>query len=94
MWKGLNVMKVRLTVEENVRYTAEIIIEQPETLSNADLEVILESVESRCKSDQAKSIAYLLEHEHGIKIIEVNDNFPDSPSDSELEIIDVSDVKE
>lgn len=87
-------MKVRITVEENVRYQSEIIIEQPETMSNDDLDEILSEAERSCRRESAKDVAYVLEERFGVKVLEVTTGFPDSPDDSELEIIDVSNVKE
>lgn len=34
-------MKVKLTIEENLRYESEIIIEQPESMSDGELEDII-----------------------------------------------------
>jgi hypothetical protein len=85
-------MKAKLTIEETLRYESEIIVEQPESMSDEQFEAILSKVERA--SDDAKDIAYYLQEKFGIKVIEVKSGFPNSPSSSELEIIDVSNIKE
>lgn len=87
-------MKVRLTVEETVRYQTEVVIEQPETMSDEELNNILDRVERQCRHDSGPDIAFVLEKEYGIKIHKVSSGFPDNPCDSELEIIDVSNIDE
>jgi hypothetical protein len=87
-------MKVKLTIDESVRYQSTIIIDQPDNMTDDDLEEILKKVEKLCRMDgSAQDVADYLEH-YGIKVLEVNDAFPNHPSGSELEIIDVSDYKE
>jgi hypothetical protein len=88
-------MKVRLTIDETVRYQSTIIIEQPEDMTDDELEEILKKVERKCSRDgSVKDVAFFLKEEYGIDVLEVNDSFPDNPTDSEVEIIDVSDVRE
>jgi|GEM_PF-2914883 hypothetical protein len=87
-------MKVALTIEENLRYQSEIVIEQPESMSDQELNSILDKVERLCRDESAKDVAYVLSSKFGIKVHSVSTGFPGSPNDSELEIIDVSNVNE
>jgi hypothetical protein len=87
-------MKVRLTIDETVRYQSTIIIEQPEDMTDDELEEILEKVNRLCHIDgSVQDVAIALE-KYGIHVVKVNNSFPGEPSGSELEIIDVSDVRE
>lgn len=87
-------MKVRVQIEETLKYHSEIIVEQPETMSDEEFDRILGKIERDVINESAKDIAYVLEKDYGIIVIEVSTGFPDSPDNSELEIIDVSNVKE
>ncbi|HHY72670.1 MAG TPA: hypothetical protein GX497_05500 [Bacillus bacterium] len=84
--------KVELTIEENIKYRGEVIIKQPNTMNDDELEEIVRKVEKECKYDSAKDVAYVLENTYGINVLEVSSGFPDSPDDSELEIVDITDI--
>ncbi len=85
-------MKVRLTIETNVRYQSEIIVEQPETMPDEDFEAILDNVERSCRTDNVEDVASVLEVTYGIKLLDIRTGFPDSPDYSDLEITDVENV--
>jgi FKBP-type peptidyl-prolyl cis-trans isomerase (trigger factor) len=88
-------MKVRITVEETLKYTDEIVVEQPESMSDAEFDRIIEQAERNLGYDgTAKDLAYLLEERYGLKIVDQSENFPDSPMSNDFEIIDVMNVKE
>jgi hypothetical protein len=88
-------MKVRITVEETLKYTDEIVVEQPNTMDDEEFEEILQRAERSIGYDgSAKDLAYVLKEKYGIKVIIQSDNFPDSPDSSELEIVDVMNVRE
>lgn len=87
-------MKVGLSIEEKIRYSSEIIVEQPDSMPDKEFEDIISKVERSCRYDSAEDFALVLEDKYGIKVLEVSSGFPNNPSDSELEIIDVRNVKE
>jgi hypothetical protein len=87
-------LKVRLQIEEVLTYQSEIVVVQPGDMSDEQFEGILEKVERDSRNESVKDIAYALERDYGIKVEEISTEFPDSPSGSEVEIIDVSNVKE
>jgi hypothetical protein len=86
-------MKVRITVEETLRYQEEIIVEQPENMTDEEFENILEEAERRNRDGTTGDLAFELE-EYGLKIVDYSKSFPDSPRDVDLEVIDVTNVKE
>ncbi|QIW88663.1 hypothetical protein P59_065 [Bacillus phage P59] len=88
-------MKVRITVEETLKYTDEIIVEQPESMSDADFDKVIEQAERSVGYDgTAKDLAYVLEERFGLKIVDQSENFPENPMSNDFEIIDVMNVKE
>jgi hypothetical protein len=87
-------MKVRLTIEETLKYQEEIIVEQPDTMSDGEFEGILVKAERESREYGVEDLAFVLSEKYGLKIVDSSKNFPDSPRDNELEIIDVSNVKE
>ncbi|SHN77571.1 hypothetical protein [Desulfitobacterium chlororespirans] len=84
-------MKVKIVVEETLTYIDEIIIIQPETMSDEELEQIIKRVEKQCR--EASDVAYVLESRYGLKVVERTDNFPESPDRSEIEITDIEEVE-
>lgn len=85
--------KVKITVQEVIKYHGEIIIEQPDDMSDDELSEILGEVEKENQDGTVGDIAYDLQKKFGVNVIYCQSNFPDSHHDSELEIYDVSNVK-
>ena len=85
--------KVEIQVEETTRYEDEIVVIQPEKMTDEEFEQILDVAERRNRSTNsgAKELAYDLKR-LGLKIESQTFNFPDSPRSSELEIINVRDI--
>lgn len=79
--------KVKLTVEERLVYVNEIVVEKPEGIPDEEFKAILNKVERTC--DDTRDVVWALKHRHGLKIVSVTNNFPDSPDVDELEIVDV-----
>ena len=86
--------KVAIQVEENIRYEDEIIVIQPNEMTDEQFEEILSKAEklNRLYEGGANNLAVILE-DLGLKVEEQSCNFPDSPRSSELEIVDVRDIK-
>ena len=88
-------VKVRMSVEETVKYRSVITVEVPDGLGGEEMNKILDKVESKHKYDGgAKDIAHTLKNSHGFEVVEVDSGFPDSPSGSEVEIEDFTFVKD
>jgi hypothetical protein len=81
--------KVVIQVEETIRYEDEIIVVQPQGMSDEEFENALNKAEKKNKTYDggAKDLASILD-DMGIKVESQSFNFPESPRDSELEIID------
>jgi hypothetical protein len=84
-------MKVKISITETLKYQEELIVIQPENMTDAEFEHILDGAEKQCNS--ADDMSYFLER-YGIKTTGITKSFPDSPFYEELEIDDVEDLKE
>jgi hypothetical protein len=86
--------KVEIQIQETLRYEDEIIIIQPEEMTDERFEEILDNAEKRNRQHEggAKDLVSILSS-MGLKIESESFNFPESPRDSELEIINVRNVK-
>jgi len=82
--------KVKLTVEERQVNVNEIIVEQPENMSNEEFKEILNEVERTC--EDTGEIAWDLEERYGLRIISVD--VANDPYDAfeEVEIVDVNEM--
>jgi hypothetical protein len=79
--------KVRISIEENLRYQREMIIEVPDDMTEDKLNTILDKSQRRAQS--AGDIPYIVESlNKDIKIVECPDEDLSSPWDSEIEIDD------
>ncbi|MDQ0254904.1 hypothetical protein J2S74_002286 [Evansella vedderi] len=85
-------MKVGIYVEQKVVFRSDVIVEQPESMSDRVFESIIGKVERF--NEDIRDFTQILESEHGIKVLKVSSGFPDSPDTSEIEIIDVRNIKE
>ena len=85
--------KVAIQIEETLRYEEEIVVIQPKGMSDGEFEQILSLAERKNRyTGGASDLAMILEN-LGIKVVEQTSSFPDSPRHSEMEIIDVRNVK-
>lgn len=86
--------KVVIQVEETIRYEDEITVIQPEEMTDEEFEMVLSKAERSIRHLEggAKDLAHALE-QLGLKIELQTFSFPGSPRNSELEILDVRDVK-
>ncbi|MFJ5625423.1 hypothetical protein ACIQD3_22600 [Peribacillus loiseleuriae] len=86
--------KVCIQIEEKICYEEEIIVIQPNNMSDDEFEKALEKAEKETNLYEggAKDMASILRNA-GITVESESFNFPDNPRDSELEIIDVRDAK-
>ena len=64
--------KVKITVEERKVHVNEIIVEQPEDMSNEEIKKIIKEVERKC--EDTEGIAWTLEEYYGLSIISVDVN--------------------
>lgn len=83
--------KVVLTVEEKLIYNHEITVIQPEGMSDESFERLIGQVE-RWSSD-FDDLVYKLS-KSGVTIVETCENSPESPSDAEVEVVDINDLYE
>ena len=84
-------MNVKITLQEKVTYTNEIIVKLPEFMSDEEFEEIIGKVEMECRSNSAKEVASILKNRYGIEIMELSSNFPENPDFSLIEITDIED---
>ena len=86
--------RVSITIEEVVKYTDEVIVVQPDNMSDNDFDKLLNRAERTCKrtGGSASDFAIILE-ELGLEVAEYSTSFPDCPSDVEFEILDVISIK-
>ncbi|MGE7305795.1 hypothetical protein ACQKJG_18400 [Priestia megaterium] len=87
-------MKFQISVSETKSYETQFIVEKPEGMSQEWFDDIIDKVETECKYDNGKSVAYILQDKYGIKTVALGTNFPDSPTNSEIEITDVREAKD
>jgi len=86
--------KVIIQVEEQLRYHEEIEVIQPDGMTDAEFDDLINKAERQNRSNSTtEDLAYSLE-ELGLEAKKVTDNFPRDPHDWDLEIVDVRDKKE
>ncbi|PGU98934.1 hypothetical protein [Bacillus thuringiensis] len=81
-------VKIKLKIEETVKYEDEIIIEVPKTVTKEQFDGILDKLEKEYNSDTSKDVAHALKEKYGFTITKQSYSFPDAPSSHELEIVD------
>lgn len=86
--------KVEIRVEERISYEDEIVVIQPDSMSDEEFDSLVEKAEKKNRrfDGGAKDFAYYLE-EFGLEIESHSYSFPESPMSSDFEIVDVRDVK-
>lgn len=84
-------MKVKLIVEETLKYRHELTLDYSGDINEDRFEEILDEVTREC--DDFSDIEFVLNKRYGMNIIESISSFPENPDDQECEIIDVEDVE-
>jgi hypothetical protein len=84
-------VRVRINVDEVIKYQTVIEAEMPEGMSDEDFEEILGRAEAKGRFEPASDLVYTLER-IGIQAEVVEDNYPDNPYSSEIEITYVEDI--
>ncbi|MGV3094198.1 hypothetical protein [Bacillus licheniformis] len=85
--------KVKVFVEENVRYWSEIIVDVPEDMNVDVFEDILDTTEKEVNDSQGNVSDMVSAFEdQGLKVVDYEDNFPEDPIMSEISIYDAMDV--
>ena len=82
--------KVKLTVEERKVHVNEIIVEQPEDMSNEEIKKIIKEVERKC--EDTEGIAWTLEVYYDLRIISVAVNNNICDAFEEVEVVDVREM--
>lgn len=82
--------KVTIQVEETVRYENEIVVIQPDGMTDDDFDNVLGKAEreNAVFHGGVYDLAMILERD-GIEVLPQSFNFPGNPLTSELEIVDV-----
>ncbi|MDP4087360.1 MAG: hypothetical protein Q8934_22610 [Bacillota bacterium] len=85
--------KVRLSIQETLKYQRDMIIEIPDDMSESTLNSFLDKAQR--KAQAAIDVGYILEDFNDeINVIEQPDESTDSPCDTEIEIDDFDFIKE
>lgn len=85
--------KVKVFVEENVRYWSEIIVDVPEDMNVDVFEDILDTTEKEVNDSQGDvSDMVSVFEDQGLRVVDYEDNFPEAPIMSEISIYDAMDV--
>lgn len=85
--------KVKVFVEENVRYWSEIIVDVPEDMNVDVFEDILDTAEKEVNDVQGNVSDMVSAFEdQGLKVVDYEDNFPEAPITSDIRIYDAMDV--
>ncbi|EJR25252.1 MULTISPECIES: hypothetical protein [Bacillus cereus group] len=79
--------KVTLEIEETLKFVDEIVVEVPETLTEDQLQDVLNKLERECGDASSKDVAFSLKEKYGFQIVGQSYSFPDAPSSHELEIV-------
>lgn len=80
--------KIKLEIEETLRYDRSMIIEVPESISEDELDTILDRAERAFGSQDVSNIL----SRAGIKVLNEPDSDPSSPKTVELEITDITEM--
>lgn len=86
--------RIKLRIEESVTYESEGVIEVPDDLTESQLNTILDDTQKKVYDCQAGDVFYHLNRDHGFKTVSQSSGFPDSPSDSQLEITEYEEVED
>lgn len=86
--------KVEIQVEKTFKYEYEIVVIQPDGMTEDEFNTLLSKAERDTREFEggAKEFAYAL-CRLGFKVEKQSFSFPDSPSDSEFEILNIRDIK-
>lgn len=84
-------MKVRISITETLKYQEELVVIQPDGMSDSEFDAIIDGAEKQCTS--ADDMACFLEN-HCIETVGMTKSFPDSPYSEELEIDDLTNLKD
>lgn len=85
--------KVKVFVEENVRYWSEITVDVPEDMNVDVFEDILDTAEKEVNDVQGNVSDMVSAFEdQGLKVVDYEDNFPEAPIMSEISIYDAMDA--
>jgi hypothetical protein len=88
-------MKVRIQLEEVVKYSAIIEVIQPGDMDDEKFDLIVEHAERQCRHGQGSFDDFIDElRKRGLEITKDERSHLSSPDSVELEILDVSNVKE
>ncbi|MGG3873207.1 hypothetical protein [Brevibacillus laterosporus] len=83
--------KVRLTIEETLRYTRDMVIEIPDDMGVKGLGNLLNRTENN--ADSAEDFQEILKQQ-GVNVLKGPDSFMDSPDRQEVECVDYREIEE
>jgi hypothetical protein len=84
-------MKVRISITETLKYQEELVVIQPDNMTDSEFEAIIDGAEKQCSS--ADDMSCFLDN-YGIETVGMTKSFPDSPYYEELEIDDLTNIKD
>src|SRR5690625_5094337 len=87
-------MKITIQAEQTVKYNADITVELPEGMTEDDFDSVVDNISERVGFEGSfDDVVYQLK-KFNINVIENISDYPDSPSDSEVEIFSYFSVLE